>query len=235
VVIIGGIYFFAKGPAEIVNDPQNVGPAQNEAAEGRVVFSVTDEAVDINTVSEINIRVTSVEIHSNVNGWVTVSNTPQTYSLLELNADNESKVLADVLVKASTYDQVRLVVDSISVETKAGVTKEARLPANQITIDTTLVVNPDTTSSVNFDFLADKSLHVTDDKNYIFAPVVKTETRSDASIAISADNVVTIAGGRLDTANIVGMDIDGSIKVNFEIDSEDKLKIDGDSIIKVGI
>ena len=202
-------------------------------AEGRVVFSVTDVAANMSTISEINMKVNSVYVHSNQSGWVTISTTPRVYNLLSLDARGESEFLAEANVKAGTYDQVRLVVDSVAIKTKAGETKVAKLPSGELKINTVLVVNANTTSSINFDFLADKSLHTASDGNYIFAPVVKTETKSNASVSVNASNVVTITGGRIDNTNTVGMDIDGSIEVNFQIDSKQKLDLDASGVIKL--
>src|SRR3989344_5976957 len=147
--------------------------------------------------------------------------------------EQSQNTTAEANVKAGTYDQVRLVVDSVAIKTKAGETKVAKLPSGELKINTVLVVNANTTSSINFDFLADKSLHTASDGNYIFAPVVKTETKSNASVSVNASNVVTITGGRIDNTNTVGMDIDGSIEVNFQIDSKQKLDLDASGVIKL--
>src|SRR3989344_2316386 len=235
VVILGAAYFFTRTPATPSISSSTEEKEENESvdAQGRVIFSVTDAAVNMSTISEINMEVNKVEVHSVVDGWVTVSTASRTYSLLALNADNESQLLADINADVGTYDQVRLMVDSISVETKAGTTKEAKLPSNELKINTMLVVKADETASVNFDFLADKSLHLTGSGEYIFAPVVKTETRSSAVVTVDAKNVVTISGGRVDNVNTVGMDIDGSVKLNFQINSAQKLKLDSNNVIKI--
>ena len=164
---------------------------------------------------------------------MTVSTTPRVYNLLVLNAENRSELLADANIKAGTYDQIRLMVDSISVKTKTGAVKEAKLPSGELKINTRLVVNANETSSANFDFLADKSLHVTGNGSYIFAPVVKFETRSSADVSVSVDSTVKITGGRSDDQNTVGMDVDGTIKLNFQISGNQKLNIDGNGIIKL--
>lgn len=233
VVIIGGIYLATRTPS-----PDNVSlnaakQNQNTSYQGRVVFSVTDAAVDMNTISEINMKVNSVEIHNSTSGWMTVSTTPRTYSLLSLNTRNESELLADISVETGTYDQVRLMVDTIAIVTKAGATKEAKLPSGELKINTVILVTANNTSSVNFDFIADKSLHATSNGNYIFAPVVKTESRSEANVSVNASNVVSIGGGNVDNTNTVGMDIDGNVKLNFQIDNKQKLNIDNKNIIQV--
>jgi len=202
-------------------------------AEGRVVFSVTDVATDMSTISEINMKVSKVEMHSEASSWVTVSSTPKTYNLLSLNARSEFELLADVKAKAGTYNQVRLTVDSISVTTKGGATKTAKLPSGELKINTNLMVVADQTSSVSFDFLASKSLHMTGSGEYVFAPVVKTESRSNADVTVGTNSVVTIGGGKVDDENTSGMDIDGSVKINFEIKANQKLNIESTDKIKL--
>ncbi|OGI65503.1 hypothetical protein A3A95_03140 [Candidatus Nomurabacteria bacterium RIFCSPLOWO2_01_FULL_39_18] len=235
VVVFGGIYYVVSSKPDVPENSNVEGTNKNESvdAQGRVIFSVTDAAANMNTISEINMQVEGVYAHSSASGWVTVSSAPRTYSLLLLKSENKSELLADVNIKAGTYDQVRLMVDSVSVKTKAGVTKEAKLPSSELKINTMLVVNENSTASVNFDFLADKSLHATGNGNYIFAPVVKTETRSDATVNIDAKSAVAISGGRVDNTNTVGMDIDGSVKLNFQINSNAKLNLDANNVIKL--
>ncbi len=235
VVVFGGVYYVVSSKPDVPegNSPEQPEENKDVSAEGRVIFSVTDAAVNMSTISEINMRVEGVYAHSNTGGWVTVSSTSRTYNLLLLNSLNKSELLADINIKAGTYDQVRLMVDSVSVKTKAGVTKEAKLPSSELKINTMLVVNENSTASVNFDFLADKSLHVTGNGSYIFAPVVKTETRSNATVNIDAESTVNISGGRVDNANTVGMDIDGSVKLNFQIKSNAKINLDANNVIKL--
>jgi plastocyanin len=232
LVIVGGIYLWGKMPKNNyqTNTP---GTTQNAGATGRVVFSVTDATMDMSSISEIDMIVSGASVHSDASGWVSASSAPHTYNLLDLNAKNESKVFADASVAAGTYDMVRLSVDKIIVKTKAGAISEAKLPSGELKINTTLVVKSDMTSSVNFDFMADKSLHMTGNGGYIFAPVVKTETKSQATVTVNADSTVNISGGHTDSDDTEGMDIDGSVKANFELKADEKLDIGDDGVISI--
>ncbi|MEO5635098.1 MAG: DUF4382 domain-containing protein [Candidatus Paceibacterota bacterium] len=237
IVIIGAGVYLMNRPEGEVQDNTNVTttPTQPQnVAQGRAIFSVTDAAVNMSTISEINMEVSQVSVHNATSGWAVVSTTPRTYGLLALNAKNESDLLADIRLPAGTYDQVRLMINSVVVKTKAGATKVAKLPSGELKINTIFVVNADQTSSLNFDFLADKSLHVTTaNGEYIFAPVVKTESRSNADVTINGDNSVLIVGGTKDDSSTEGMDIDGTVKTNFQIDSSQKLDIDANNMIKL--
>jgi cytoskeletal protein RodZ len=224
LVVLGGIYFFNRDATTTPTTQNTTSTNNTSSADGRVVFTVTDAALDMSTISAIDMTVSTVQVHNEADGWVQVSNVTHTYNLLELDAKNESKIIADIKAKADTYDQVRLAVDKIVVRTKDGASKEAKLPSGDIKILTNLVVKGGSTSTVSFDFLADKSLRMTGDGQYVFAPVIKAETRSDATVAISGNTVVT-TGGKVDTDVAVGMDIDGSIKLNFELKADEKLQI----------
>ncbi len=227
LVIVLGAYLIMGKPADQTTQEQQ------SAAQGRVVFSVTDATADMQAISEINMEISKVEMHSMTDGWVTVSSTPRTYSLLQLNAEDKDEFLADINQNTGTYDQVRLGVKSVAVITKSNGTKIAKLPSGELKINAKVIVEANKTSSVNFDFLADKSLHTTGSGEYIFAPVVKTESKSNAAVTLGADSSVSVAGGRMDDTNTVGMDVDGSVKLNFQIDSSKKLNLDNNGTIKV--
>lgn len=239
VVVIAAVIFMMSRPvpnSELnENDNFNTTDQVDSDAQGRVIFSVTDAAADMGTVSEINMKVNSVEVHSEASGWATVSTTPRTYSLLDLNERSESELLAEVNMQAGTYDQIRLNVDSVAVITKAGATKIAKLPSGQLLINSKLIVKANETSSANFDFLADKSLHTTGSGEYIFAPVVKLETRSNTNVSVNSASVVSIDGGNVDDSVTIGMDIDGSIKANFQLKTTDKLKVGTDGKIEISL
>lgn len=225
VVIIGGIYLFTRNSNK--DESASGAPKQNEdtSVQGQVIFSVTDAAANMGAISEINIAVSKVEVHNSTVGWMTVSSTPRTYSLLALNASKESKILADIKTRVGNYDQVRVRVDSATVKTKAGATKTAQMPSHEIAINTRLVVKEGSTSSVHFDFLADKSIYTDTDGEYVFAPTVKTETKSDAEVSIDSKGTVSIIGGTVEDSSTVGMDVDGSIKLNFQIDKTKKIDL----------
>jgi hypothetical protein len=245
LLIIGGLYFFGGSSTTTeTNTDTNSNTSQNQnnntngqqqvgvEGQGRVVFSVTDAAIDMTTISEINLSVSKIEMHHSLNGWSTASTASKTYGLLALNAKQQSQLWADVKMNSGTYDQIRLTVDAVSVKTAKGVTKTAKLPGNILTIKTLLAVSKDQNSTVNFDFLAKDSLYTTEIGDYVFAPVVVTETQSSVNLSIKS-GVVNITSGRIDNTSTVGMDIDGSVKPNFKIDGSKKLQVDANGTIKV--
>ena len=235
IIIVGSIYIFSQKRSNTNTSAETLARNQDNASEGSVIFSVTDATADMNSISEINMQVNKVEIHDNTGGWTTVSTNPRTYSLLKLNAENKSELLSNNMeVKSGTYDQVRLTLDSIAIKTKSGTTKTAKLPSNELTLNTNLVVNDKQTSSVNFDFLASKSLFTADTGEYVFAPVVKTESKSNADVNIDSNNVVVISGGQIDSTSTSGMDLDGTVKLNFELSGTTQINLNSNNTLNLG-
>lgn len=202
--------------------------------QGRAVFTIKDAAPDMGTVSSVKVTIDSVQVQSAAEGWVTVSSTPQTYDLLKLKAEGSQALLADVNLKTGTYQQVRLMTSKVVVTDTSG-DHEAKLPSGELKIVGELTVNESSTSTATFDFIADESLHVTGNGDYIFAPVVKLETREKADVDVSSKANVKINGGTIKTNIKVGMDIDGNIGVGLNISKDTKLSIEGGKIKMGGI
>ena len=204
------------------------------SGQGRAVFTMADAAADMGTVSSVKVTVDQVKVHSNAQGWVTASSIPRTYDLLQLKADGSQALLADAQLKSDTYDQVVLQISQVTVVDAQG-SHTAKLPSNELKLKGDMVVEADATTVAKFDFIADESLHVTGNGKYIFAPVVKTEVKSNANVAVNALGEVSITGGKIDDTKTVGMDVDGSVKLDFEIPKNKKIDIDADNKIKIGL
>lgn len=218
--------------------PSQGGTSVTQGQQGRVLFAVSDTAVPLDTVRSILLTVNEVQVHSATRGWVTVSVTPRQYDLIQLrDAATVSELFADVRLDVGMYQQVRLVVDNVIVVTKDGVSHLAVLPSRELKFAGNLVVAKGENSFVNFDFLADKSLHLTGSGTYIFAPVVAVEMRSSVdTVQIIPDPAtfrhgrVTAAGGRADLSITLGMDEKGTLKANYRIDPSARLEIEGNVI-----
>lgn len=125
------------------------------AEQGKVVFAITDAAMDMKDVNSINITVDQISVHSEAKGWVVISNANKEFDLLKLKETGALAFVAEANLAAGTYDQVRLNVSNIVV-VKGGQTIEAKLPSSKLTLTSNLVINADTTSTITFDFLADR-------------------------------------------------------------------------------
>ncbi len=227
VVVVVGIAWAMGG---FSNQPTT---STSTGTTGQVVFAVTDAAADIQNVSEIKMSVSKVEMHSEAQGWVTVSNEAQEFNLLKLKADGRWEAAAQASVAADTYNQVRLIVSSVTVMTKDGASHDAKLPSGELKINTIVAVAADATSTVAVDIKGDASLHLTGNGKYIFAPVVHVETRSDADATVGSDDSVVITGGTVQSAVNAGMDVSGEVKNDFRLETDIKLNLDTNGVIQI--
>ncbi len=200
---------------------------------GRAVFTITDAAANIGSVTSIKVTIDSVQVHSAEEGWVTVSSKTQTFDLLKLKASGTQALLADLSLKPGTYEQVRLEVTKVVVTDSTG-DHTAKLPSGDLKIVGELKVNANSTSTAKFDFLADESLHVTGKGEYILAPVVHLETKEDVDVDDHDEEDVKVEHGKVHTDEEVGMDEEGNVGIGLKIKRELNLTIGEDGRIKIG-
>ena len=206
--------------------PVSSGQTGQQAAEkeGRVVFTITDAAADMGAVTKVMLTVDDVQVHSETEGWVTVSSTPTTVDLLKLKAEGSQELLADAKLKEGDYQHLRLDISKIVVVDAAG-EHEAKLPSGELKFVGGFTVTENSISTAKFDFVADESLHTTGKGEYILAPVVQLETRENADVVIKADEKVEVKNGNVKTNTKVGMDIDGKVGVGVSIAKNAKLSL----------
>lgn len=202
--------------------------------EGRVVFGITDAAADMGSVTEVKVTVDEIQAHSETEGWITISSSSQTYDLLELKNENKVVVLKDAMLKSGTYTQTRLVISKVMIVDEEG-EHEAKLPSNEVKIVGDVVVEENLSSAVTFDFIADESLHITGNGEYIMAPVIQLESRSNVNISINSANELNISGGRVVASTKTGMDIEGKVGVGLRIPSNANLGIGSNGKVQLGI
>jgi hypothetical protein len=228
VVVIaaaGLFYFYGMTP---VNYPTN------QPSQGTAFFSISDKSADLGSVTSIKITVDEVQIHSNTQGWVTVSNATETYDLIQLKNSGNSALLANVQLQPDLYDQLRLNVSSVTV-TDANGTADAKLPSGEIRFDSDINITSNSTTSLNFDFLANESLHVTGNGKYILAPVVHFTSTRDANVQTDLNGNVHASGGDVEADTKIGMDVNGSVDVGLKIPDDQNLSIDSNGKIKIGL
>ncbi|HEV8289749.1 MAG TPA: DUF4382 domain-containing protein [Candidatus Norongarragalinales archaeon] len=229
---INNLFVFGLVAALLLAGCAGYGQANVGAGAGRVVFAVTDAAADMGSVSSVKMTIDKVEAHNDAQGWVTVSTASKTYDLIALKAQGKTVVLADYQLQSGTYQQVRLHISNVVVTDSSG-DHTAKLPSNELKIIGNTVVQENTTSSVLFDFIVDKSLHVTGDGQYIFAPVVHFQTREKTRTEVRSDESVDIQNGQTDDDKEVGMDVNGNVQVGAQIPANARLNIESNG--RIGI
>src|SRR3989344_8504352 len=144
LVLLGGIFLLynmqnPSGLPAYTPTPTSTPQNQNQT-KGTIYFAVTDAAANMQNVSAINMTIDRVDVYSAAQGWVTITQAPQTFSLLELKSKNQSKLLAKASVFADTFSQVKLHISKVMV-TESGKVKEAKLPSNNFNLASTMKVN----------------------------------------------------------------------------------------------
>lgn len=203
------------------------------ASTGRVVFSITDAAADLESVSNIYVTVDKVEVLKQGSTWVTVSSTPKTYDLLKLKTEASHAVLADVQLEEGVYNQIRLEISEVMVVDATG-EHQARLPSSELKFVGDIEVRKGTTSTASLDFIADESLHVTGNGTYVMAPVVQVETRTNAQASVVLPSSVTISGGSVKSKQKFGMDLEGNIAVGTQVSPTAVINIGSDGKLGIG-
>ncbi len=208
-----------------------VPPAANVSSNGRVVVGVKDKTANLSSVSSINVTIDSVSVHGSGGDWVTLSSAPKTFDLLGLNANGSEQLLADANVSNGTYQQIRLEISSVMV-TDANGTHAAKLPSGELRLVGPLVVGGNSTSTVTLDFLANESLHMTGNGEYILAPVLRLETTHNATVSVNAAGEVS-GSGETDADNKQGMDENGTVSVGGGIPPDVNVSIGSDGHVSV--
>lgn len=224
IILLAGILFFSE--------PESEQAGENS---GTVYVSVTDAAADMGNVSEVTMTTDSIELYTESDGWVTVSDNQQAFDLLALNESGESQLWAAADVEAGSYDRVRMGIESVTVTTTNGSSSDAILPSDEITLDGLVTVSGNATSSINLDVEADQSLHTADDGSYVFAPTVKMESRSNAHVSVDSNERVDIARGDVDTNVTVGVDLAGNSGIGVQVDPGEEIQVTKDGAIKLNI
>jgi hypothetical protein len=183
---------------------------------GRVVMTVTDAAVNMGEISSIMITIDKVSLHSDAESWVDVSTVQHTYDLLELKRTGTNALLADLSLAPARYDQIRLYVSKVIITDNTG-SYDAKLPSNVLRLNGEIVVLANKTATVSFDFIADESVHKTGKGQYILAPVIQLESRTDGGADTSKNDNVRLFNGAVQTSSRVGMDSLGNLVIGGKL------------------
>ena len=205
----------------------------SQSSKGEGVFIIKDAAANMGSVTELWVTIESVRVHSAAQGWVEVSSNAKKYDLLDLKERGSGALFAQVELDPGLYDQMRLEVSEVTVVDAQGEHK-AKLPSGEIKMNGQLEIRSNTTSTATFDFIADESLHMAGNGQYILAPVVKVETRTDASVQKQDDDFVEVNGGTVRSNFKVGMDEKGNVGVGIMIPANTRIDINGDMITIYG-
>ena len=167
------------------------------------------------TISSVVVTVNQVELNSEEKGLVTLSTATKDYDLIALKQSNMTSLYADATVPAGTYNQIRLDISKVVI-TDNGAVHEAKLPSGALKINGNFIIKDGEASTVVFDFKADKSLHVTGNGKYIFAPVINLKVQGDVKVEVNDKDEVNSENGDSEINENLGVDEKGELRANFE-------------------
>jgi hypothetical protein len=126
---------------------------------------------------EVNVEVIEVQIHSNINGWVSLDVTDSIYDLLLLQ-NNATAVLGTLQVPSGQVSQVRLILGTQNTVKVNNVIEPLSLSSQdesglKLNIHQTLVANNPYTLVIDFD--ASQSVHDNGNGTYKLKPVLSAE------------------------------------------------------------
>jgi hypothetical protein len=141
------------------------------AGEGKIQVYVTDAPAE--NITAIVIQASSIEVHraGDTEGeWITLLENPPSFDLLQV-AGIQS-LLGGANIASGNYTQVRLAITQVTV-TINGEQKTANVPSDKLKFVGNITVTEGQTTSISFDFDADKSIIVKGNGDVSLKPVVK--------------------------------------------------------------
>jgi len=145
---------------------------------GRLVLTMIDAPGDYDAV---NVHVVRVEVHrgdegdEGDGGWMVVSEDTMLVDLLTLT-DGQGVVLADTLLPAGHFTQVRLILGGGNTVVVGGLEHELEVPSGENTglkLNHPFDIEPDALYRATLDFDADRSVHRTGNGRYVLEPVIR--------------------------------------------------------------
>ncbi len=208
-------------------------PPKPSAATGRVIFAITDAAVNTADIKSVFITISELKVHSPTQGWLAIPVGSKKLDLLELRRSAYLSLLTESNLTKETYDQIWLTVKEVTVVKFDGATSAAKLPSGAIKFPLQMKVNAGDTSAVTLDFDVDKSLHTTTNGSYVFLPFIKMSSQASTIVQIRSNGQVLMSSGVDYISREVGMDKNGDAKEGFSFRQTTQIELIGDTF-KIG-
>jgi hypothetical protein len=145
-------------------------------SEGRLRLTLIDARADFD---EVNVVVVGVRAHragaDSTSGWMTVSDDTFAVDLLTLTGDN-GVVIADTLLPAGRYTQIRLLLGEGANVVVAGQTHALEVPSGAtsgLKLNHPFTLAADSLYAATLDFDAHRSIHRTGNGRWIMRPVIR--------------------------------------------------------------
>lgn len=173
-------------------DPTGGDPGSGTAQAPRFEVLLTDAPAEFD---QVWVNVTSAAIGSDQGGWITLTDTPQTFDLLTLQND-ATAALGGVSLAPDTYSQVRLIVDDASVVLPGGDSQQVTVASGArtgIKINLDAAVEDNMVYTLTLDFDAGKSIKSTG-HGWLMTPVIQVKDFTGAPAPAQGDEPGPDAG-----------------------------------------
>ena len=143
---------------------------------GNFKLYLTDQPFD--DADNIWVTITEINVQKEEEGFLTLWEGSNEYDLLTLL--NTVELVLESTLKAGTYTQIRLVVDSGRIVID-GVSNKMTVPSSEVKIPVMFIITDGNTTQITLDFEAEESIHVVSaggSEQYILRPVIRVESIS---------------------------------------------------------
>ncbi len=166
------------------NTSPAVSPSPNQpplyVSAGLLEIKVTDAPPE-KEVTAVNVTVTGVDIHKSGaagdddSNWISMNFTgDNTFDLLKVRGIEQS--LADVVLPAGNYTQLRMEISEVEVSFIDNTTVMAVLPSGKLKLVHSFEISPEMKTALLFDFDAARSVNAEGNGNITFKPVINIST-----------------------------------------------------------
>ncbi len=167
VLLVGGCIEAETVP--LTTEPGAAATVAMAAGSGMLKVYVTDPPPP--DMKEIWVDVKDLDVHRSDGEWETIAVDTEPFDLKAIEGIQD--FLAEQIVGAGTYTQVRFEVNSVTVVTDDDVEHDAKVPSGKIKLVGTFEVVGGESTEITLDFNGKKSVVVTGNGEYIFKPVIK--------------------------------------------------------------
>ncbi|MEC8221159.1 MAG: DUF4382 domain-containing protein [Nanoarchaeota archaeon] len=203
----------------------NTSNGEEEGSSGELYITVTDAAANMDAVTRVDATIANAQVYSETQGWVDVQSEEKTYNLLEYRNGAKQAFIGNANISAQEYSKVRFDLESIVITHTNGTTQESEIIRKDFEFDQKTSIKSNTTNTLLLDIIVDESLHKTEEGEYVFATVVKSEAKSNVNVDASNEADVKTNGGSVISATKVGTDIDGNIGVGLSVPLDAKISL----------
>lgn len=157
--------------------------APESTAPGYIKLNMIDAPGDYD---EVNVHIVRIEVHradadstddgeGDESGWSVISTDTMMVDLLTLT-NGQAISIADTLLPAGKYTQIRLILDDQNTVVVDGVEYALEIPSSTktgIKLNHAFTIGSDALYQATLDFDADKSIHMTGNGQYMMKPVIR--------------------------------------------------------------